>query len=107
MKIEEFKYQKKEIKMQLVFDNGIYLCSRQEPEYTIDLYQIDAFYVEAYYHHREKVSGYMRAFSSVHDLEPYLDEIDLSGLMQWEKLQASSCKTVHSNFFFYTITFFI
>jgi hypothetical protein len=42
----------------------------------------------------------MRAFSSVHDLEPYLDEIDLSELMQWEKLQAASFKLQNCTFKF-------
>jgi hypothetical protein len=81
MKLEEFQYLNKSTKTQVLFDNGIYLSSRQEPEYTIDLYQIDSFYVEVFYHHGSKVIIYLKAFSRLEDLGPYLDDIDLSQLL--------------------------
>ena len=81
MRLEEFKYLEKQRKIQLLFENGVYLCTRQEPEFTIDLYQIDSFYIEAYFHHGCEGPGYMRAFSSTDHLTPYLKDIDLSQLI--------------------------
>ena len=78
MKIEEFKYLEKEQKKRLLFDNGVFLASRRETNYIIDLYQIDSFYVEAYHHEAELDVGYMRAFSSLEELSPYLHKIDIS-----------------------------
>jgi hypothetical protein len=81
MKIEEFKYLEKETKKRLLFDNGVYLASRQESEFIIELYQIDSFYVEAYFHESDQEIGYMRAFSSIEDLIPYLSKIDISSII--------------------------
>ena len=81
MKIEEFKYLEKETKKRLLFDNGVYLASRQESEFIIELYQIDSFYVEAYFHESDQEIGYMRAFSSIDDLLPYLGKIDISSII--------------------------
>ena len=81
MKIEEFKYLEKETKKRLLFDNEVYLASRQESEFIIELYQIDSFYVEAYFHESDQEIGYMRAFSSIDDLIPYLGKIDISNII--------------------------
>ena len=81
MKIEEFKYLEKETKKRLLFHNGVYLATRQESEFIIELYQIDSFYVEAYFHESDQEIGYMRAFSSLDDLLPYLGKIDISNII--------------------------
>jgi len=81
MRIEEFKYLEKETKKRLLFDNGVYLSSRKESEFIIELYQIDSFYVEAYFHESDQEIGYMRAFSSLDDLLPYLNKIDISNII--------------------------
>jgi hypothetical protein len=81
MKIEEFKYLEKEKKKRLLFDNGVYLATRQESDFIIELYQIDSFYVEAYLHESDNEVGYMRAFSSIDDLLPYIGKIDISSLL--------------------------
>lgn len=80
MKLEEFKYMEKESKKQLLFDNGTYLCSRNEPDYLIELYQIDSFYVEVFYTNHKKTIIYLRAFSNFSDLDPYLVQIKLPDL---------------------------
>jgi hypothetical protein len=85
MKLKEFKYEIKERKKQLLFNNGVYLASRRQFDYTICLYQIEAFYVEAFFYDEFEEVGYMRAFSSVNELEPYLRKIkipvgELSGI---------------------------
>ncbi|HEU4471038.1 MAG TPA: hypothetical protein VFR58_08145 [Flavisolibacter sp.] len=81
MKLREFKYLEKQRKIDLLSQSGVYLCTRQEPEFTIDLYQMDSFYIEAYYYHGCEGPGYMRAFSSTDFLEPYLNKINLTNLL--------------------------
>ena len=57
MKLKEFKYEIKEKKKQLLFANGIYLATRKEMDYTICLYQIESFYVEAYFYDELDICG--------------------------------------------------
>ena len=78
MTIDEFKILEKTQREQLLFHNGVYLASRQEPEFVIDLYQIDSFYIEAFYHQGKKRLIYIRAFSTTDDLLPYIMNIDIS-----------------------------
>lgn len=59
---------------------GSLLDERADEQHKILLYQIDCFYVEAYYRkdHGELVR--FRSFSSTDQLEPYTGKIDISGL---------------------------
>ncbi|HEX2532751.1 MAG TPA: hypothetical protein VHK69_03390 [Chitinophagaceae bacterium] len=41
---------------------GSFLYSRQEPEFLVDLYRMDGFYVEIYYHKREADIVAVRSF---------------------------------------------
>ncbi|MFL5740952.1 MAG: hypothetical protein ACJ75B_12090 [Flavisolibacter sp.] len=81
MKLHEFKYVEKEKKKQMLCECGVYLASRQEGLYTIHLYQIDAFYVEAYFMDDEEEVGYMKAFTSIDHLSPYLRDIDILDIL--------------------------
>jgi hypothetical protein len=57
--------------LDLLCYEGIYLCSRQEPEFMIDLYQVDAYYIEAFYHRKTKKMISIRSFTSTDLLHPY------------------------------------
>ena len=81
MKIEDFKYLEKELKKRLLYKNGVYLASRRESEFLIDLYQVDSFYVEVYFLEEDEEIGYIRAFSSINELTPYLKNINISKLI--------------------------
>ena len=78
MNCMDFKYQQKKVKQELLFQNGVFLGQRDEKEFSILLYQIDNFYVEVYFDKEEKEIGYMRAFTTLCDLDPYLPAIDMS-----------------------------
>lgn len=58
---------------------GVFLTDREDEEHRILLYQIDNFYVEAYYHKQHNVLVRFSSFSSIDLLDPYLDKIDLIG----------------------------
>ena len=59
--------------------DGVLIGDRKDSEHRILLYQIDAFYVEAYYHIEYNVLRRFRSFSSTDQLDPYLNQIDLTG----------------------------
>ena len=60
--------------------NGMYLDDRIEGDLTVVLYQIDAFYVEVFYHQdMNRVIRY-RPFATTDLLTPYLNKIDLHSL---------------------------
>ncbi len=82
MHLKEFKYENKQKKKQLLFEHGVYIASRPDEGFTVLLFQIDAFYVEVYFDREEEEIGYIRAFTSLDFLAPYLKNIDISGLLQ-------------------------
>ena len=62
--------------------NGVMLDFRDQDEYHIHLYQIDAFYVETFYQIKSFHVEKLNAFKSTHKLKPYLERIDVSILLQ-------------------------
>ncbi len=44
--------------------DGVFIANREDSEHKILLYQIDAFYVEVYYHKEYNVIRRFRSFSS-------------------------------------------
>ena len=57
---------------------GVDIDDREDEEHRILLYQIDAFYVEVFYHQEYNVIRKVRPFSSTEQLEPYLNQIQIS-----------------------------
>jgi hypothetical protein len=80
MLLHEFKYQEKHKKTKLLIDNGVFLASRFVPRYQLLLYAVDSFYVEVHVDMEHEMLTYFKAFSNVDDLEPYLDQVDISSL---------------------------
>lgn len=67
--------------MDAVWD-GVLLGEREDEQYKIKLYQIDSFYVEAYYgKDNPSVVREFRPFASTNPLAPYLDQINISDLL--------------------------
>jgi len=64
--------------MEVIWDS-VFVADREDSEHAILLYQIDAFYVEVYYHKEYNDIRRLRSFSSTDQLEPYLERIDLEG----------------------------
>ena len=53
---------------------SVFLYSRQEPEFTVDLYLVHDFYVEVYYHKDEEEFIILRSFYADTQLQPYLPD---------------------------------
>ena len=84
MELKDFKYHCKEKKIELLFSDGIFLASRRDGDNTLFLFQVHDFYVEVYFYDDCSGPGYMRAFTETFFLEPYLENIDISPLLQSE-----------------------
>ena len=69
-------------KVEFLQSNAVYLCSRQEPEFIIDLYQLDNFYVEGFYHKRRRALVQIHCFSSTDQLSTYFSDIDIKTLIE-------------------------
>ena len=59
---------------------GVFVTNRVDNENEILLYQVDSFYVEVYYNKEYNKIRRLRSFSSVDELDPYLNQIDLNGM---------------------------
>lgn len=57
-----------------------HIAEREEEPYWILLYQVDGFYVELYYDLKSRDLCGFHPFICTGQLEPYLNQIDLSGL---------------------------
>ena len=55
-----------------LWEHGVHIADRDEGEHKLILYQIDAFYVEVWYHKEYNVVRKYRSFLSTDELEPYL-----------------------------------
>lgn len=80
MELKEFKYQEKQVKKQLLFENGVHLATRRLKEYQVLLFQVESFYAEVYFDWEEEQIGYIRAFSNTDELAPYLSQINISAI---------------------------
>ena len=59
------------------WENGTYLASIFEGDYSINLYWADKFYVEVFYDHKNVFIDKLRSFKSTRCLEKYTDHIQL------------------------------
>lgn len=62
--------------------SGTHIGERQNGEYSILLYQVDSFYVEAYYHRAHNELTRFRSFSNPDQLAPYLNQININKLLE-------------------------
>lgn len=66
-----------EMEQQEAIWEGLHIADREDEEHKILLYQIDAFYVEVYYHKEYNVIRRYRPFTSTEELAPYLKQIKI------------------------------
>ena len=71
-----------EMEQALVVCKGVHIAHRQDDEYRILLYSIDSFYVEVFHNKKHSMITKFRSFSSTDLLMPYLEGIDITGLVK-------------------------
>ena len=59
--------------------DGVFIAEREYKEDRILLYAVDEFYVEVFYNKVTNAINRFRPFTTVRLLDPYLDNIDLTG----------------------------
>ena len=55
--------------------NAVYLTFREEGQFIIFLYQLEADYIEVYYHKKYSYVYGIRPFAGTEELQPYLSRI--------------------------------
>jgi len=77
-----FKHLTKNQKKTTVLRHGSFLCEKSYGLFRTMLYQVDGFYVEVYFTRFSKEVLWFRSFDSTKNLQPYLQQIDISSLFQ-------------------------
>ena len=72
----------KEQQQLIVLREGSFVTERFEGSFRIMLYQVESFYVEAFFYKKNKKVAWMRSFDMSSKLQPYLQKIDISRLLQ-------------------------
>ncbi len=78
--MEKFKKLTIDQQAKYVKIKGNYLSIRENRHFLIDLYGIDDFFVELWYSPNSVGINQIRSFRDVKQLEPYLKNIDISGI---------------------------
>ena len=64
----------------VIAKKAVLISVRRTTEYRILLYQIESFYAEIFYHPTNNAIK-IKSFSSTENLQPYLSQISLNGLV--------------------------
>lgn len=79
MTLYEFNALDESEQMEVIWEAPL-IAERIDGDYKIKLYQVDSFYVETYKHIEHNVLKRIRCFSSTEQLQPYLNNINISKL---------------------------
>jgi hypothetical protein len=82
MVLEVFNTLPKKAQQELLLAEGTFLAERADGPFRIMLYQLESFYVEVHFFNLYNKVAFFSAFDSVEALEPYLEAIDVSGMLQ-------------------------
>lgn len=83
MTLYEFNSLSEFEKGEALWEHGVHLTERFEGEIGYSLYQLTNFYVEATYNAGKNAITKFTSFLTDTKLEPYLDKIDISGIMDY------------------------
>ena len=80
MTLQQFKRLRHSNKTETIWEKGEHIASRFYGIYNITLWQLGPFYVEIYFDMlRNKIAAF-ESFENGHLLDPYLMQVDISGL---------------------------
>lgn len=81
MTLDEFTLLNETRQAEALLEQGIFLTDRLYKNFSIFLYRLDNFYVEVYHNLRFDIMQGMRCFQDEEALQPYLESIDISCLV--------------------------
>jgi len=76
--------------IEILWYNGEQIGRRKDEEHLILLYQVEGFYVEVFYHNKERVIKKYMSFECTDLLEPYLEKIDITTVYKQIKKQSKA-----------------
>ena len=82
MTLSHFNKLSIEEQQKAVLINGVFLAERKDPPLRMMLYDMRSFYVEVFFLSRYNKVAWFNAFHSTKKLEPYLQKIDVSSILQ-------------------------
>lgn len=82
MVLDFFNAMPKKAQQELLLAQGIFLTERTDGPFRIMLYQLESFYVEVHFFNLYNKVAFFSAFDNVETLEPYLETIDVTGMLQ-------------------------
>lgn len=82
MTLTQFNKLSTEEQQKAVLINGVFLGERRDPPLRMMLYDLGSFYVEVFFLSRYNKVAWFNGFKSTKKLEPYLQKIDLSSVLQ-------------------------
>ena len=82
MTLSQFNKLKIEEQQKAVLINGVFLGERKDPPLRMMLYDMENFYVEVFFLTRYNKVAWFNGFQSTKKLEPYLQKIDVSSILQ-------------------------
>jgi hypothetical protein len=82
MTLAQFNKLKIEEQQKAVLINGVFLGERKDPPLRMMLYDMESFYVEIFFLSRYNKVAWFNGFQSTKKLEPYLQKIDVSSILQ-------------------------
>ena len=81
MRLYNFARLTEEKKVNLLYDQGVYVGKRKKGDTTVVLYQLEGFYAEVYYRKYRCFIDRISCFSSTTRLDPYLSEMNVEHLV--------------------------
>jgi hypothetical protein len=81
MTLQHFRTLSQDKQFRKLLLNGVFLTSRDTDENCILLFQLGNFYVEIFFNRECEEIIYSRSFKNTDKLEPYLEQIDISGIV--------------------------
>jgi hypothetical protein len=82
MVLDFFNALPKKEQQEMLLAQGTFLTERTDGPFRIMLYQLDTFYVEVHFFNLYNKVAFFSAFDTIEALEPYLETIDVSGVLQ-------------------------
>ena len=81
MTVFEYYQMPEKDQLNLLKQRGVQVGERESAFCHVELYQLDAFYVEVYHHNHFNVVVNINPFTNTDCLEPYLTDVDIDTLL--------------------------
>jgi hypothetical protein len=77
MTMQEFLEGDEMEQAEALWEYGVHIAEREDEVHRFILYQLNAFYVEAWYHKEYNVLRKFNVFDDMEQLQPYLEQIKI------------------------------